>query len=265
MFERYTERARRVLFFARYEASELGNTSIETQHLLLGLIRDGKGLTTRILLRANVSLPELRQEIVARTTFQEKTPTSVEIPFSAETKRVLLLAATEADRLLHSYIGTEHLLLGILNEPRSLAGSILEEKGLRLDAVRDAVVELSNQRPVDGGSSLVDVYVLTALGGPSLRRPVDNAAASISWRTAPGGTVTEISASGATVGILCAVLEEALNFPFVDETTLTDRHDFELRNGGSTVDTLLQALRDQLGLVATMERRDSRMLSPRWR
>src|SRR2546427_5222127 len=109
MFERYTERARRVLFFARYEASQLGSISIETQHLLLGLIREGKGLTSRIFARANISFEELRQEIVGRTTFQEQVATSVEIPFSAETKRVLLLAATEADRLLHSYIGTEHL------------------------------------------------------------------------------------------------------------------------------------------------------------
>src|SRR6478736_6662743 len=116
MFERYTERARRVLFFARYEASQLGSISIETEHLLLGLIREGKGLTSRIFARSHLSLENIRKEIEGRTVFREKVSTSVEIPFSAETKRVLQFAAEEADRLLHNYIGTEHLLLGILRE-----------------------------------------------------------------------------------------------------------------------------------------------------
>ncbi len=121
MFERYTERARRVLFFARYEASQLGSVSIETEHLLLGLIREGKGLTSRIFQRAQVSLDTIRKEVEGRSVFREKVSTSVDIPFSAETKRVLQHAQEEADRLLHNYIGTEHLLLGLLAEERSLA------------------------------------------------------------------------------------------------------------------------------------------------
>src|ERR671919_4192 len=124
MFERYTERARRVLFFARYEASQLGSISIETEHLLLGLIREGKGLTSRIFARSHLSLESIRKEIEGRTVFREKVSTSVEIPFSAETKRVLQFAAEEADRLLHNYIGTEHLLLGILREERSVAAIV---------------------------------------------------------------------------------------------------------------------------------------------
>ena len=131
MFERYTERARRVLFFSRYEASQLGSVSIETEHLLLGLIREGKGLTSRIFARAHLSLENIRKEIEGRSVFLEKVSTSVEIPFSAEIKRVLLAAADEADRLQHNDIGTEHLLLGILHEARSVAGSMLIEKGLR--------------------------------------------------------------------------------------------------------------------------------------
>jgi len=84
MFERYTERARRVLFFARYEASQLGSISIETEHLLLGLIREGKGLTSRIFARSHLSLESIRKEIEGRTVFREKVSTSVEMPFSAE-------------------------------------------------------------------------------------------------------------------------------------------------------------------------------------
>src|SRR5215217_5402634 len=146
MFERYTERARRVLFFARYEASQLGSISIETEHLLLGLIREGKGLTSRIFARSHLSLESIRKEIEGRTVFREKVSTSVEIPFSAETKRVLQFAAEEADRLLHNYIGTEHLLLGILREERSVAASILMEKGMRLHTVREDIVQLLNEK-----------------------------------------------------------------------------------------------------------------------
>ena len=146
MFERYTERARRVLFFARYEASQLGSISIETEHLLLGLIREGKGLTSRIFSRSHLSLENIRKEIEGRTVFREKVSTSVEIPFSTETKRVLQFASEEADRLLHNYIGTEHLLLGILREERSVVSVILSEKGMRLNTVREDIVQLLNEK-----------------------------------------------------------------------------------------------------------------------
>lgn len=102
MFERYTERARRVLFFARYEASRLGSLSIESEHLLLGLIREGKGLGGRVFARSHLSLENIRKEIEGRTMFREKVPTSVEIPFSEDCKRVLVFAAEEAERLRHN-------------------------------------------------------------------------------------------------------------------------------------------------------------------
>ena len=146
MFERYTERARRVLFFARYEASQLGSISIETEHLLLGLIREGKGLTSRMFSRSHLSLENIRKEIEGRTVLREKVSTSVEIPFSTETKRVLQFAAEEADRLLHNYIGTEHLLLGILREERSVASMVLSETGMRLNTIREDIVQLLNEK-----------------------------------------------------------------------------------------------------------------------
>src|SRR6266542_844752 len=106
MFERYTERARRVLFFARYYASDCGNVAINPEHLLLGLVREGKGLTSRIFARAHLSLTGLRSDVEGRLARGERVP-SVEMPFSDTTKRVLRAAAEEADRLLHNYIGTE--------------------------------------------------------------------------------------------------------------------------------------------------------------
>ena len=146
MFERYTERARRVLFFARYEASQLGGITIETEHLLLGLFREGKGMTGRIFARVHLSLENVRKEIEDRAVFHEKVSTSGEIPFSAGMKRVLGFAAEEADRLRHNYIGTEHLLLGILREERSVAATILMDKGMRLNTVREDIVQLLNEK-----------------------------------------------------------------------------------------------------------------------
>jgi ATP-dependent Clp protease ATP-binding subunit ClpA len=142
MFERFTERARRVLFFARYEASQLGSLSIETEHLLLGVLREGKGLTSRLFSESHLSLDEVRRAIEARSVFREKVSTSVEIPFSPESKRVLQFAMDESGRLGHSFIGTEHLLLGLLREERSDAAQLLNERGLRLDVVRTRITEL---------------------------------------------------------------------------------------------------------------------------
>ena len=146
MFERYTERARRILFFARYEASQCGNRSIAPEHLLLGLIREGKGINSRIFSRARLNPDALRREIEARTVFEEKIPTSVEIPFSDAVKRVLQFAAMEADRLLHNYIGPEHLLLGLLHEESTTAGELLNAHGLRLDEVRQQIVILVSEK-----------------------------------------------------------------------------------------------------------------------
>ena len=147
MFERYTESARRALFFARYEVSQQGAISIEPEHLLLGLTRAGTPLVTPILALSQISPDDLRSEIEQRSTARERIPTSVEIPFSSETKQVLLFAAEEADRLGHSYIGTEHLLLGLLREGASVAASILTQHGLRLNEVRNTVVKLLAESP----------------------------------------------------------------------------------------------------------------------
>src|SRR5215218_8564906 len=143
MFERYTEKARRVIFFARYEASQFGAPAIEPEHLLLGLMREDKTLTGRFFPRAQVNIEAIRKEIEGRTLLREKISTSVELPLAPETKRVLAYAHEESDRLQHRHIGTEHLLLGLLREERSMAAEILYERGLRLNAVRDEIARQS--------------------------------------------------------------------------------------------------------------------------
>ena len=143
MFERYTEKARRVIFFARYEASQFGAPAIEPEHLLLGLMREDKTLTGRFFPRAQITIESIRREIESRTLLRERIPTSVELPLAPETKRVLAFSHEESDRLQHRHIGTEHLLLGLLREERSMAAQILFERGLRLNAVRDEIARQS--------------------------------------------------------------------------------------------------------------------------
>src|SRR3954468_2877174 len=143
MFERYTEKARRVIFFARYEASQFGAPAIEPEHLLLGLMREDKTLTGRFFPRAQITIEAIRREIESRTLLRERIPTSVELPLAPETKRVLHYSHDESDRLQHRHIGTEHLLLGLLREERSMAAQILFERGLRLAAVRDEIARQS--------------------------------------------------------------------------------------------------------------------------
>ena len=145
MFERYTEKARRVVFFAQYEASQFGSPDIEAEHLLLGLLREDKTLTNRFL-RSHASVESIRKQVEGHTTIRGKTSASVGLPLSNESKRVLAYAAEESERLWHKHIGTEHLLLGLLREERSFAASLLGERGLVLSEVREELTHLPHRQ-----------------------------------------------------------------------------------------------------------------------
>lgn len=142
MFERYTEKARRVIFFARYEASQFGSPYIETEHLLLGLLREDKALTNRFL-RGPADSEDIRRQIEQSTPISEKVSTSVDLPLSEECRRVLAYAAEQADALSHKHIGTEHLLLGLLREEKCFGAELLHERGLRLAGVREELRRVS--------------------------------------------------------------------------------------------------------------------------
>ena len=144
MFERYSEPARRALFFARYESSQYGALTIAPEHLLLGILREPGPVLERMLSTAPETIAAIRKSVADRVQRQEQVPTSVEIPFSVATKRVLQYGAEESDRLLHNYIGPEHLLLGLLREGDSVAASVLGVHGLPLDEVRQRVAGLSS-------------------------------------------------------------------------------------------------------------------------
>lgn len=146
MFEHYTERAIRVIQFARYEATQLGSRTIETEHLLLGLIREGNGITSRIFNRCKVTFDEIRKEIEARVVLKEKFSPAIEPPPSPDVDKVLTFAAEEAEHLNHKYIGTEHILLGILRLENCVAAEILRQKGMKLSVIRSEISNILNEK-----------------------------------------------------------------------------------------------------------------------
>jgi acetyltransferase-like isoleucine patch superfamily enzyme len=158
MFERYTEKARRVIFFARYEASQFGSPYIETEHLLLGILREDKALTNRFV-SPHASVESIFKQIQEHTIVREKIPTSADLPLSNESKRVLAYAAEESDRLGHKVIGAEHLLLGLLREEKSFAAAILLERGLKLEQVR---VKVASTPPESAGALQVSQRYATS-------------------------------------------------------------------------------------------------------
>jgi ATP-dependent Clp protease ATP-binding subunit ClpC len=140
MFERYTEKARRVIFFARYEALQYGSHFIAPEHILLGLMREDKTVSARFFpFRKTVTVEAIRREVEDRIVLRERIPQSAELHLAPESKRILIYANEESRALKNRHIGPEHLLLGLLREEKSVAAEILYQYGLRLKDVRDEV------------------------------------------------------------------------------------------------------------------------------
>jgi hypothetical protein len=162
MFERYTEKARRAIFYGRLESSKMGGPCIESEHLL-GLLAADKSIFARFL-RAESSETEIREAIVRSTASRPSIPTSVDLPLSNESKRILAYGAEEADRLGHHHIDVDHLLLGTLREGNCFAARLLAERGLRLDQVRTLVV--ADEKPAVPLGSIVGST--SGVPGPSM-------------------------------------------------------------------------------------------------
>ncbi|MCG3193235.1 MAG: ATP-dependent Clp protease ATP-binding subunit ClpC [Thermoanaerobaculia bacterium] len=146
MFEKYNEKARRALFFARYEASKLGSKVIESEHILLGILREGEEVVREIFSRFNVKPDDLRKEIEGDRVFVERVSSTQELPLSEESKKILAYASHEAESMMHPYVGTEHLLIGILRVEQSTAGRILGGHGFNLYGVREETIALIKER-----------------------------------------------------------------------------------------------------------------------
>lgn len=154
MFERYTEKTRRVIFFARYEASQYGSPTIETEHLLLGIMRERReALAAWFPGRKNVAA-EIRNEIEKRTTRAERVLTSIELPLTLECRKILQLAAEAADRLGHREIRPEHFVIAILRVETCVAAQILSARGLKASMVEQTVGQES--RPVSARVVVAD-------------------------------------------------------------------------------------------------------------
>src|SRR5262249_26120646 len=141
MFERFTDRARRVVVLAQEEARMLNHNYIGTEHILLGLIHEGDGVAAKALESLGISLEAVRQQ-VEEITGRGQQPLSGHIPFTPEAKKVLELSLREALQLGHTYIGTEHILLGLIRAGDGVAAQVLVKLGGDLNRVRQQVIQL---------------------------------------------------------------------------------------------------------------------------
>ncbi|MCY2929467.1 MAG: ATP-dependent Clp protease ATP-binding subunit [Planctomycetota bacterium] len=151
MFERFTERARKVMAMANQEAQRFNHEYIGTEHILLGLIKDGSGVGANVLRSLNVDLPKVRMEIEKLVKPGPNTVTLGKLPQTPKAKKVLEFAIEEARNLNHNYVGTEHLLLGLLRETDGVAAQVLMNLGIKLDEVRAEVLNIlgAGMEPAD--------------------------------------------------------------------------------------------------------------------
>lgn len=152
MFGRFTERAQKVLMFAQEEARRLNYPYVGTEHLLLGLIREGEGIAARVLQGMGIELERVRGE-VEKIIGKGSTPIAGEIGLTPRSKKVLELSFDEARNLGHSYIGTEHILLGLIREREGVAATVLQSLGASLESVRQGVIEMLSGFTPNGGKT----------------------------------------------------------------------------------------------------------------
>ncbi|MDU4245228.1 MAG: Clp protease N-terminal domain-containing protein, partial [Varibaculum cambriense] len=149
MFERFTDRARRVVVLAQDEARSLEHNYIGTEHILLGLIREGEGVAAKALEMANISLEGVRDQVI-EIIGKGENDSKDHIPFTPRAKKVLELSMREALQLGHNYIGTEHILLGLIREGEGVANQVLTNLGADLGSIRQNVIHLLSGYPGAG-------------------------------------------------------------------------------------------------------------------
>jgi len=151
MFEKFTERARKVLSLAQDEAMKFQHNYIGTEHLLLGLVREGDGVAAKALQHLGVELPAVRRQVEFIVGRGDR-PVHGEIGMTPRGKKVLQLAVDEARRMNHHYIGTEHLLLGMIREGEGIAAGVLESLGVNLESARNEALRIIGQPGTRGGA-----------------------------------------------------------------------------------------------------------------
>jgi hypothetical protein len=241
MFERFTDRARRVVVLAQDEARMLNHKYVGTEHLLLGLIHEGQGVAARALESLGISLEAVRQQVEEIIGQGEQAP-SGHIPFTPRAKKVLELSLREARQLGHNYIGTEHILLGLIREGEGVAAQVLVRLGADLNRVRQQVIQLlhgyQGKEPASFGDS-----------------PRESARGSAPADIPSGVTELEsrVSAIEQRVGIgpATADLDEQIAQVRRDKESAIDSQDFE--QAGSLRDRERQLLADKTALQQQWE------------
>ena len=174
MFERFTDRARRVVVLAQEEARLLNHNYIGTEHILLGLIHEGEGVAARALESMGINLEAVRHQVVEIIGQGSQAP-SGHIPFTPRAKKVLELSLREALQLGHNYIGTEHILLGLIREGEGVAAQVLQKLGADLPKVRQTVIQLLSGVQGSEEPPGPSHPPATALGGRAAHRASDRA------------------------------------------------------------------------------------------
>ncbi len=160
MFDRFTDRAKKVMSFARQEAMKFNHEYIGTEHILLGLVQEGSGVAANVLKNMNIDLEKIRHEVEKIVKTGPSMVTMGQLPFTPRAKKVLELSMEEASNLSHNYIGTEHLLLGLIRENEGIAAQVLMNLGVKLDEVREEVLEFlgasdnNQEEESEGGESM---------------------------------------------------------------------------------------------------------------
>jgi ATP-dependent Clp protease ATP-binding subunit ClpA len=214
MFERFTDRARRVVVLAQEEARLLNHNYIGTEHILLGLLHEGRGVAASALQSLGISLEAVRQQVEGIIGRGQQAP-SGHITFTPRAKKVLELSLREAQQLGHDYIGTEHILLGLIREGEGVAAQVLVRLGADLNRVRRQVIQL-----LHGHQGKEPASSLDAPGGPWRGRDVPSGVTALESR---------LSAIEQRVGTgpATADLDEQIAHVRRDKESAIGSHDFE--------------------------------------
>ncbi|MEZ0071195.1 ATP-dependent Clp protease ATP-binding subunit ClpA [Planotetraspora sp. GP83] len=167
MFERFTDRARRVVVLAQEEARSLNHTYIGTEHILLGLVHEGDGAAAKVLRDEGIDLEAVRQDVERMIGIGAETPGG-HIPFTPRAKKVLELSLREALHLNHNYIGTEHILLGLIREGEGVGAQVLAGRGVHFDHIRMKVIQEARLESEASGRA-AGLFI----GGPSIVARLD--------------------------------------------------------------------------------------------
>jgi ATP-dependent Clp protease ATP-binding subunit ClpC len=180
VFERFTDRGRRVVVLAQEESRMLNHNYIGTEHILLGLVHEGGGVAALALEKLDISIDAVRQQVGEIIGQGQAAPTG-HIPFTPRAKKVLELSLREALQLGHNYIGTEHILLGLIREGEGVAAQVLQKLGADLNRVRQTVIQLLSGYPV--ASEEIPTTGLTPASGPSCPWCSQPLEGSLAYRT----------------------------------------------------------------------------------